>query len=98
MIREFYGKNRKIRPETFQTTNDPFWKFRKKIFPATQNSALGNSLRVVIFSFLLTISRPPGVCQNKKTPSHFIESCPHNPARTSPDPRSATPVHTIPVP
>ena len=31
----------------------------------------GSSLGSVIFSFLLTISRPPGVCQNKKSPSHF---------------------------
>ena len=41
---------------------------------------LGVFVRIVIFLFLLTIvfllsfSRPPGVCQNKKSPSHFQSS------------------------
>src|SRR5260370_20949235 len=41
--------------------------FTEKSFPST------NSLFFVIFSFLLSIVRPPEVYLNKKTPSHFQE-------------------------
>ena len=51
---------------------DPVGTFQKLRF-----GDLGPFVRIIIFLFLLTIvfllslSRPPRVCQNKKTPSHF---------------------------
>src|SRR5205807_9918633 len=65
---------------------DFFLEFRKKIFPATQNSPEDFSRTrpdILSFLFLLTISRPPpGVSQNKKSPSHFCKALP---ARTPHD-------------
>src|SRR6266567_1808666 len=56
----------------------PLEKFRKKIFPATQNSSLRVFLelgRIYYLFFLLTISRPPrGVCRNKKVLHNFTNT------------------------
>src|SRR6266487_2551135 len=68
----FRGISLQSRPKLFQMARTSFLEFTKKLFPATQNSAFGNPLRFVIFSFLLTISRPPrGYVRTKKSPSHF---------------------------
>ena len=65
----------------------------KKFFPATQTSALGDSPRdrPVYYLSLSTnyFSTPPGVCGNKKNPSHFIESGPVENGQD--DPRSQNP-------
>src|SRR2546428_12992495 len=48
--------------------------FENKKFPRHKSVLRRNPLspvRPLIFLFLLTISRPPGVCLNKKSPSHF---------------------------
>ena len=43
LTRLFRATNPESRPETFQTAEGPFQEFRKKIFPATQNSQLGKN-------------------------------------------------------
>src|SRR6266567_5275008 len=56
----------------------PLEKFRKKIFPATQNSSLRVFLelgRIYYLFFLLTISRPPGgYAETKKVLHNFTNT------------------------
>src|SRR6266571_7345578 len=64
---------------------DFFLEFRKKIFPATQDSPEDLSRTrpdILSFLFLLTISRPPGGKSKQKSPSHFCKALP---ARTPHD-------------
>src|SRR5947209_13894351 len=65
---------------------DFFLEFRKKNLSRTQNSPEDfprTRPDTLSFPFLLTISRPPpGVSQNKKSPSHFCKALP---ARTPPN-------------
>src|SRR6266566_4767973 len=89
LIRLFCAKNRLSRQERLQPANEPFLEFTKKFFPATESRFLKDSSLVcsvcylsfsVIFSFLLTISSTPrGVCQNRKSPSHFVRASSHIP-------------------
>src|SRR6266513_5695616 len=98
-MRLFCVANRRFSLKTFQTASRALLEFTKKFLPATQNSPFQNSLGFVIFSFLLTISRPPrGYVKTKKTPSHFIGVLPHSPVRRSPDPRTTMPGHHNPIP
>ena len=59
---------------------DFFLEFRKKNLSRTQNSPEDfprTRPDTLSFPFLLTISRPPpGVSQNKKSPSHFCKALP----------------------
>src|SRR5207245_7018821 len=83
LISLFCARNRQSRLETFQPANGPFLEFRKKFFPATQNSSSAETFSSekcviyylcfsAIFSFsVIYFSTPPGVFQNKKSPSHF---------------------------
>jgi hypothetical protein len=69
-------------PRTVSTGETPPEKSQKQLLLATQNSSLEEfseeivrstiSSFSVIFSFpTIYFSTPPGVCQNKKNPSHF---------------------------
>src|SRR6266571_3981689 len=114
LMSPFYAKNQQSRPKAFQPANGSFLEFTKKLFPATQNGSSGNlfssqnasstissyllSCFSAIFSFLLTISRPPrGYVKTKKV-LHTLSNPPHNPVRRSPDPRSTMPGHNNPIP
>src|SRR6266699_3934689 len=75
--------NRRLRAKTFHSVETPPGTYRNICWKTKQ--FVEDSHRFLIFLFLLTISRPPrGVCQNKKSPSHFIEISPRKVARIKP--------------